>query len=252
MRKTLFIVLAFAYGFFWLGGVGAYWIFGGPPDHVSWTAPLFLGLAGVLVLTGSAARDWPRMAACAGVGFVAEILGVHTNFPFGAYAYTQVLRPHLFSVPLVMIAAWLVLLAYIMEMLREYRLTPVVRIVIASIWMTSIDLIIDPLAAGPLDYWTWVHPGWYYGIPATNFLGWLLVSAVAFTVAGPSWQPNPSARWTGLSVIAFFVCIALAKGLLLAALVGVALCALHAAVRTRQSNRDSGPLVDVVTGPDRA
>lgn len=232
MRKTLFIILAFAYGFFWIGGVGAYWIFGGPPDHVSWTAPLFLLLAGVVVVAGSAVRDWPRMAACASVGFVAEILGVHTDFPFGEYAYTQVLRPHLFSVPLVMIAAWLVLLAYIMEMLRDYRLAPPARIALASIWMTSIDFIIDPLAAGPLDYWAWTHPGWYYGIPATNFLGWLAVSALAFYAAGPAWRPNPGARWVGLSVVFFFVCVAIAKGLMLAAIVGAVLCILHGAIRT--------------------
>ncbi len=239
MRKAMMIALVLAYGFFWLGGVGAYWIFGGPPEHVAWTAPLFLALAGVLVLAGSAPRNIPRILLCGGVGFASEILGVHTNLPFGAYAYTHVLRPHLFGVPVVMIAAWMILLVYIQDMLREISLPARTRVPLAALWMTAIDLVIDPLAAGPLNYWAWEHPGWYYGIPATNFLGWLVVSLVAFSVAGGSWRPNRYARWVGLSVVLFFVSVALAKGLLLAAAVGVGLCAVHGAVAFGEPNRAS-------------
>ena len=240
MRKAVMVTLVSAYGFFWLGGVGAYWIFGGPPAHVSWTAPLFLGLAGVLVVAASAPRDWPRMVLCGGAGYLSEILGVHTGVPFGAYAYTQVLSPSLFSVPVVMIAAWLILLAYIQEMLRGFSLPRWAHVVVAALWMTAIDLIIDPLAAGPLNYWAWEHPGWYYGIPVSNFLGWLIVSLIAFAVAGRPWRPNGYARWVGLTVITFFVCVAFAKGLYLAAAVGLALCALDGAVRYAQSSRESG------------
>jgi putative membrane protein len=235
----LLIALAAVYGFFWVGGVGAYWIFGGPPAHVSWTAPLFLGLAGVLVIAASALRDWPRMLLCSGTGFLAEILGVHTSVPFGAYAYSNVLSPNILGVPIVMIAAWLILLTYIQEMLRAFRLSLWIHVGAASVWMTAIDFVIDPLAAGPLNYWTWEHPGWYYGIPATNFLGWLLVSMLAFTVAGPSWRPNRCARWVGLSVIAFFVCVALATNLILAAMIGLALCGVHGGVLYVQSRGDA-------------
>lgn len=233
MRKTALILLFTGYGFFWLGGVGAYWILGAPPAHVSWTAPLFLGLAGAIVLVTSAPRDLPRMFLCGAVGFIAEIAGVHTGFPFGAYSYTQALFPHIAGVPIVMLSAWIVLLTYIYEMLRECPWPRWLRTGTAALWMTAIDLVIDPLAAGPLDYWTWFSPGYYYGIPITNFVGWFLVSLAAFAVAGTTWRVNPPARWVGLSIVLFFVCVAFAKGLILAGVIGLALCGVHAVVRYR-------------------
>jgi len=92
--------------------------------------------------------------------------------------------------------------------------------------------VIDPVAAGPLRYWSWVNAGAYYGIPASNFLGWFLVSAVIFIVlrAAPGpWADNIWTRRIGLSVIVFFTVIAASLGLWLAALAGAVLIGLHVA-----------------------
>ncbi|MCC6699525.1 MAG: carotenoid biosynthesis protein [Candidatus Hydrogenedentes bacterium] len=233
MRKRLLAALGAAYIFFWLGGVGAYWFLGEPPAHVAWTAPLFLSLAGVLVLLTAAREDRPRILACGAVGLLAEMVGVHTGFPFGSYIYTKALYPHVVGVPLVMVCAWFILVAYVQEMLREAALPAWARVGVGAVWLTSIDLIIDPLAAGPLKYWVWEYPGIYYGIPATNFAGWLLVSLAVCAIAGQTWRPNPHARPIGLSIILFFTSIALAKGMLLAAAIGALLCILHATLSRR-------------------
>ena len=92
--------------------------------------------------------------------------------------------------------------------------------------------MIDPVAAGPLGYWSWVHAGAYYGIPASNFLGWFLVSAVIFIVlrlAPGHWTDNAWARRIGLSIIVFFSVIPASYGLWLAVAVGGLLVCLHAA-----------------------
>ena len=240
MRKRVLLLLGAAYIFFWLGGVGAYWFLGEPPAHVAWTAPLYLSLAGLLVLLTASRHDLPHILACGAVGLLAEIAGVHTGFPFGSYTYTKALYPHLAGVPMVMVCAWLILVAYVQEMLRGASLPAWARVGVGAVWLTSVDLVIDPLAAGPLKYWVWEHPGLYYGIPATNFAGWLLVSLAVCAIAGKNWSPNPHARLIGLSIILFFTCIALGKGMLLAAAIGALLCGVHVTVH-RTRHRTSSP-----------
>lgn len=105
---------------------------------------------------------------------------------------------------------------------------------IAALWMTAIDLVIDPLAAGTLDYWRWAGGGAYYGIPARNFLGWFTVSLLIFGLIGVLFrrgrQSNVYACRVGFSIILFFTVIALAHGLILAGVIGMALCLLHLAL----------------------
>ena len=45
-------------------------------------------------------------AIAIGIGLVVEVLGVHTGLPFSRYAYTDVLYPQVFNVPLVVPLAW--------------------------------------------------------------------------------------------------------------------------------------------------
>ena len=111
--------------------------------------------------------------------------------------------------------------------------------------MTSIDLLIDPLAANALGYWKWESGGPFYGIPWSNFLGWFVVSLILFALARQRAVPSPHTAWIGLSVILFFTVIALGLGLILAGMVGVFLIILHGALffrATRQSARNTAPV----------
>jgi putative membrane protein len=171
------------------------------------------------------------LALAAVIGFAAEALGTAFGIPFGRYDYTDTLYPHVLGVPVVMTAAWLVLFAYV----RQMRTTPF----LAAAWMTGIDLVIDPLAAGVLNYWTWKNPGLYYGIPWTNFVGWYAVSFILFALARKPAEPNPVIAWLGLSVVAFFTLIALGAALWSAGLVGLLLILLHS-IRHRQEACQSG------------
>lgn len=165
------------------------------PAHVTWTAPLFLAMAGCLVLVTSD----DHVASAAGsraIGLAAEFIGVHTGFPFGRYQYSSVLNPLLLGVPVVMTSAWFVLAAYWQQVLSPLRFSVMMRVSIFALMVTMTDLIIDPVAAGPLGYWMWEAPGWYYGIPASNFAGWLMVSALIGFAArhGKAAEPHTLAR----------------------------------------------------------
>lgn len=247
MRKALGILIVAFYALLWAGGVVSYWLLDGPPADAGWTAPVFLLLAGVLTLSTLTRRDAIRVLGAGTVGLLAELTGVHTRFPFGEYSYTTTLQPHVFGVPLVMLCAWLVLIVYVREIVGALRLGPFCigpwsALALGAVWMTAIDLVIDPLAAGPLDYWEWAHAGAYYGIPWTNFAGWLLVSFIALAIAsntqrpiaGNTQTPNRGARTIGLSIVAFFALTALANGLYIPAAIGFLLCTLDLA-NTRMS-----------------
>ncbi|HEY0079646.1 MAG TPA: carotenoid biosynthesis protein [Pyrinomonadaceae bacterium] len=231
-RRFILLALLALYAFLWLGGAGHLLTLGSFRPEQSWITNIFLGSAGLVVLTSATAgKDFYRLALVALLGFIFELIGVRYGVPFGEYVYTDALRPKLFGVPLVMSFAWMLLVAYVRQMLGGLRLTSWAVAPVGALWMTAIDLLIDPSAANSLDYWRWTSEGVYYRIPATNFLGWFLTSLVALAVVSGQWRANPFQRLVGLSIILFFLAAALAQSFFLAAAVGLCLCLLHALVR---------------------
>jgi len=230
MRYLLYAV----YGFLWLGGVHSYVVGAGPPAHLAWVGTLFMSLAAALALMHTSSRA--RIALLAGgvAGYLIEVLGVYTGIPFGGYHYTQAFAPLAFHVPVVMIAAWLVLAGYAAALLVPLIGHGLRSVVLGAAALTLIDFVLDPVAAGPMDLWRWDAPGAYYGIPWTNFAGWYgagaLVMAVVFRGGPTSWD-NAALRWVGLSIVAFFTAVAMGAGLLIPGALGLLLILTHAALR---------------------
>src|SRR5215475_5182058 len=235
-RKVILTALTGAYVVMWVGGVIAHALHGGPPAEAQWAAPVFLLLAGLIALVTASRANLGGLLAAAGIGFAAEYIGVSCGFLFGRYVYTGTLRPLLLGVPLVMASAWMILFAYVKQMLLPFKLSKPAEIIIAGVWMVAIDLLIDPLAANRLGYWRWIDTGAYYGVPARNFLGWFAVSAIIFGIVRQRPQSDLWARSIGLSILLFFTAIAMAYQLALAAGAGLALSLAHLAlaIRNRQ------------------
>lgn len=209
---ALRLLLAMAYAFLCVGGVVSYAFMGGPPEGLTWTAPAYLALSGALVLACTPLKQWQGPLTAALIGFASELSGVAFGLPYGHYEYTPVLGPALLGVPLVLTCAWLVLAAHVRGALDAWRVPASAQPVLGAAWMTALDLVIDPLAAGPLGYWSWSAGGVYYGIPATNFAGWFVVSMVIFLALPANWRPQRSLVWLGASVMAFFAALALLLG----------------------------------------
>jgi putative membrane protein len=231
-RKVILTALAGVYVTLWVGGVSAHILRGGPPPDAQWAAPIFLLLAGLIVLVTASPANLGGLLAAAGIGFIAEYIGVSCGFLFGRYVYTETLQPLLLGVPLVMASAWMILFAYVKQMLLPFKLSKPAEMIISGIWMVAIDLLIDPLAANRLGYWRWIEVGAYYGVPARNFLGWFAVSFMIFGIIRQRPQSDSWARSMGLSILLFFTVIALAYQLALAASVGIALSLVHLAIIT--------------------
>ncbi len=215
------------YAMLWIGGVISYVLWGEPPENVTWTAPTFLWLAALLVLMAVPKREQGILVGCALAGYLVEVSGVHTGFPFGGYAYTDVLYPLVFGTPIVMGAAWVILLAYTRHLIPKWPFDRFSAAALGALWMVAIDLVIDPLAAGPLAYWVWDHPHGYYGVPLSNFFGWWITAFLILLFYAAPTSKSVAVLRTGLSTVLFFTILALVHQMWIPTFAGLSLVAVH-------------------------
>ena len=127
------------------------------------------------------ARGLTVVAISVGIGFVAEVVGVHSGIPFGSYRYADSLGPRLAGVPIIVGLAWAMMAWPAAVVARRLARTRISQVVIGAWALASWDLFLDPqmVAAG---HWTWREPTPHLPgvptVPLTNLLGWLVVSAV--------------------------------------------------------------------------
>ncbi|WP_207587339.1 bisanhydrobacterioruberin hydratase [Halomontanus rarus] len=115
--------------------------------------------------------------------YAIEIVGIRTDWPYGAFEYTIQLGPMLFGeVPLALPLFFIPLVcnAYLLTLLvlGERADRTAVRLATAVASVVAIDLVLDP-AAVAIGFWAYVPPGPYYGVPRSNYLGWVISGTVA-------------------------------------------------------------------------
>ncbi len=130
------------------------------------------------------------------VAFAAEVVGVHTGFPFGDYDYGNGLGPELAGVPLVVPAAW-GMTAY-PALLVARRLTPrggPLTALVGGWALASWDIFLDPQMVEE-GYWQWANPDPALpgspDVPLTNYAGWLVVSVLLMAVLDRVVPPSDS------------------------------------------------------------
>lgn len=123
--------------------------------------------------------------ASAGIGLLAEVSGTRTGLPFGDYVYDDRLGPTLLGVPAIIPLAWAMMSYPALLAARRLVKGPLLTPVVGAIALASWDLFLDPQMVGE-GHWTWQGDGpelpGIEGIPAQNFVGWLLVSLVIMLV----------------------------------------------------------------------
>jgi putative membrane protein len=116
--------------------------------------------------------------------YAIEFVGLTTGWPYGEFTYGLDLGPMvagvplglpLFFVPLVLDGLLLSVLV-----LGEQSDSRVLRLPLAVGFVLLIDLILDP-AAVAVGFWSYAEGG-YYGVPLSNFAGWLLSAGVAIVL----------------------------------------------------------------------
>ena len=170
--------------------------------------PDWLAFNGTLVLLGTLVMRSPLIAAVApvadrralaGVGLLTlyaygiEYVGVHTGWPYGAFEYGVALGPMAAGVPLGLPVFFLPLVAnaYLLCLLllddRAERAATRLGAVVALVLL--MDVVLDPGAVA-LGFWSYDgvasggalavgSGGGFYGVPTSNFVGWILSATVA-------------------------------------------------------------------------
>lgn len=130
------------------------------------------------------ARSTPRAVALLGsagaVGFAAELLGTATGRPFGRYGYSDRLGLRLRGVPLAAAAAWAMMARPAWAVGGLLSSGRSARVAASSAALCAWDVFLDPRMVRD-GYWEWADGGRYEGVPASNYLGWLLTGAALFS-----------------------------------------------------------------------
>lgn len=212
MSKFVNIALVAGAGLYvilWFGGIVSSALWDEVPEGTEWAAPTFLYIASAIVLIRLNWRNRVLFTLIGLYGFGAEVLGESTGFPFGDYSYTDTLGPALWDVPIALASAWIVITAFVANVLMRLGVPHRWWLVAGPVAMVATDLLLEPVAAGPMDAWVWESSGGYYGVPLMNFIGWFVVSLPIFGLLTASRFTARGGALIATSVIAFFLLIAL-------------------------------------------
>ena len=155
--------------------------------------PYVFGFLACYLLLGARDLGWRGTLVFGGwvwlVAWVAEFSSTRTGVPFGLYTYTGATRgQELFiaDVPF-MDALSFIFLAYAAFCLARGCLgrdaSPLAVTVLGGTFMMLLDVVIDPVAVrgdrwflGQIFYYP--NGGAYFGVPLSNFAGWILVGMI--------------------------------------------------------------------------
>ena len=117
------------------------------------------------------------LAACYFIGFIAEYLGVAHGLIFGDYYYPSTLGPQLLGVPMIIGVNWFLITFVVWNELGKLEWPTILKIFLASLLTTLIDVIIEPVAI-ELNFWQWEGNV----VPLQNYVGWFVISFFIFSI----------------------------------------------------------------------
>ena len=147
-------------------------------------------------------------AICVAITFAMENLGALTGFPFGNYHFeVGADLPHVGVIPVIVGPLWFGM-GYFSWIVAGTLLGAPARPgsqfellawpIVAAFAMTQWDVVMDPPLSTISKAWIWHDGGAHFGVPLSNYAGWLLTSwlfyqAFALYLARRTHVPTPSA-----------------------------------------------------------
>ncbi|GAB3541958.1 carotenoid biosynthesis protein [Pontibacter brevis] len=180
-------------------------LFSGNSTYFQQLTPMNLLLTNVLLF--SFHRRWNNgfilfAVVVFGVGFMSEVIGVHTGLLFGSYSYGAALGLKLWEVPLLIGLNWLMLVYTTGHISNYFKVHWLAKAFTGTLLMVLLDYFIEPVAM-QYDFWSWQGGS----IPSSNFVGWF---AVAFLLQlyfqkAPFYKANKLAPYVYLVQLVFFI-----------------------------------------------
>jgi putative membrane protein len=196
----------------------------------SYVSNLLIALPSAVALSRylGARRAVLSLLALSILAYAIEALGVATGFPYSTFYYGDALGPKLAGiVPYLLPLSYapLVVGAVAAAWGSRLRLLHVLYATLLLVWM---DAVIDPGAAS-LGFWVWPTGGAYYGVPLSNYAGWLLSGALAtallLTTGRWSEIPRPALLDSAMIATSFWTGVAALSGMMAPVLLGALLFA---------------------------
>jgi len=156
--------------------------------------PLAQGLAAVGIMAACAhavlSYGWKDalalLAICVVITFTIENIGVATGLPFGHYHFEVGSNlPHVGAIPIIVgplwfgmgYFSWVVAGTLLGAQARpNHKFELFAWPIVAAFVMTQWDVVIDPPQSTISKTWIWHDGGAHFGVPLSNYLGWLLTS----------------------------------------------------------------------------
>jgi len=158
--------------------------------------------------------------------YAVESFGVATGFPYGDFFYGEALGERIAGlVPFLLPLSYVPLVIGAVAAAWGSR-QRIFHITLATLLLVWMDAVIDPGAAS-LGFWVWPEGGLYYGVPLSNYAGWLLSGAAAtallLTTGRWSEPPDPALLDSATVATSFWTGVAVFSGLFAPAMFGTVL-----------------------------
>ena len=133
------------------------------------------------------------------LGWLIEVLGTNTGFPFGEYTYSDILGPGLFGTPIMIGLLWWVLIRSAYDLMAYVTSSIVIKSILTGLSMVSLDFLIEPVAI-ELNFWHWKKQI----VPIENYLAWFLCSSLFAGLTDKGSVKNPLSYWIWIVMVLFF------------------------------------------------
>jgi uncharacterized membrane protein len=215
------IVLWLATAGILIAAIGFSW---NPTPFAQTLVVIFIGCAFAhAAMTYGPKRALALFVICIVITFAMENIGTSTGFPFGSYHFeVDAGLPSIGRIPIIVGPLWFgagyfswVVASILLDGADRQLERPVNFValpIVAAFVMTQWDLVMDAPNSTIAKVWIWHEGGGVFGVPLSNYFGWLLTSwlffqAFAFYLrrsTGPAQQRQPSIKLRAVGIL-FYV-----------------------------------------------
>lgn len=139
------------------------------------------------------------------LGFLIEVIGTNTNWPFGEYSYGTALGPMLFQTPLMIGVLWWVLVRAWFDVAGRWTSNKWAKSLITGTAMVLMDVLIEPVAI-ELGFWVWAEQQ----VPMSNYIAWFILATLFARITASGDASNKQSVWVISVLTAFFAALNIA------------------------------------------
>lgn len=138
--------------------------------------PILIFITGGMIWIDSKPNNklgWPVAITIILLGYLVEIIGVNTDFPFGNYTYGEMLGWKFFGTPPIMGLQWMILVWGSYSIVQNIKVPKFITSIFTAALITLLYLLIEPVAIY-FDLWTWAS----VAPPIENYISRFVVAFI--------------------------------------------------------------------------